>query len=302
MSVPSARSRCWALAAACVAPVGIVALLATGCAGPRTAPPWQEPLGYRAGDVFPITIGRYGFPFVEVRVNGRPQRMVWDTGNMTGLLVSPRLAERLGLPIIGARPLYDADGSPAGFSRTYRLDSLVAFGQVWTDVPAQADARNDLDGLVGPRFVADGRFTLDYRRRAMAVSRSPLPPLGAGETVLPLVRTHDRGLIVVRGEVNGRPALIQIDTGKSRTVIDPEFARVLGLRPARDRLLRSGYRMDAVRLGPHTFRVAAAKAVRLAGLGEGLDEPVVLGVGSDLLRQVVLTVDYASGVALVGRS
>jgi len=72
MPVPSARSRCRALAAACLAPLGIVALLTTGCAGVRTAPPWQEPLGYRAGDVFlynPVT-GAWRFELMNKTTGG----------------------------------------------------------------------------------------------------------------------------------------------------------------------------------------------------------------------------------------
>ena len=166
-------------------------------------------------------------------------------------------------------------------------------GRDWADGHAEEDWRRDLDGLFGPRYLLGGRFTLDYGRRRIAVSASPLP--GPIDDALPMIDVPEHeGLIVVRGAVNGMPALLEIDTGKSRTTVDEDLAAEIGL-PAVER----GYRIDEVRIGRRSFSVTSAKGVSFRGLSSGLPEPIRLGVGSDILSQVVLTVDYPGRVVVV---
>lgn len=53
--------------------------------------------------------------------------------------------------------------------------------------------------------------------------------------------------------------------------------------------------IPALQLGTHRFRVPSAKRISLRGIDPDLQQPIQIGIGSDLLRRVVLTVDPASG-------
>ncbi|HET6202965.1 MAG TPA: retroviral-like aspartic protease family protein [Planctomycetota bacterium] len=280
---------------------GCLALLSAGgaggsCRNAGSPPPWIAPLGYRPEEVFPLAVGTYGVPRVPILVEGETVEMVFDTGNATGLSISPAQARRLRLPRGGEWTSLDADGRVLGRFPVFRVREVAALGRVWRDLPAHGLEDDDLDGLLGPRFLLGRRFTLDYGGGRMAVSESPLPSsLLAG--ALPLIPAKRcEGMPVVEGNANGRPALIQVDTGKSRTCVDPAFAAALGL-PANDR----GYRIDEVRLGAFSFSVRDAKPVGFAGISEGLPSPIVVGIGSDILSQVLVTVDNLSGRLLLSR-
>jgi hypothetical protein len=258
--------------------------------------PWQEPLGYRASELYPITIGKYGYPYVTVSVNGQDLKLVWDTGNMSGLALNSDVAERLKLPVIGDSKSVDSSGRVIGTARLFQVSKLRAFGGVWTDVQALEIRTTDFDGLLGPLFLSGKRFTLDYPNRVIAISDTPLPSRGeANAAILPMTQSARlKGMILVGGFVNGRRVLIQIDTGKSRTCVDPSLV-VLDKLPESG----NGYKIGEVKIGPYSFSVPSARQIDFKGISEGLPEPILLGIGSDILSRLVLTVDYSRQIVRV---
>jgi predicted aspartyl protease len=265
-----------------------------GCASPP--PDWQAALHYEARESIPLEIGRYGFPYLRVAINGHPVEVALDTANMSGLLLVPSVADRLGLQVIGHSEFYDSDGRHIGARREYRVASLRAFGSEWRGQVAYEDDRNDVQGFIGPRFLLGRRFTLDYRARVLAVSASRLPAESFAGTRLPLLwSSRYPGMLVVRGAVNGRPVSIQLDTGKSRTCVDPALVARLGL-PS----VPGGVSIRELSLGGVSLMVSSAKVVSLGALGQDLPEPVAVGIGSDVLSRLLLTVDYPQRVAFVG--
>lgn len=270
-------------------------VLLPGCRQTTEGPEWLNTLDYHPGEVFPVTIGKFGFPYLKVRVEGRELEMFFDTANMSGLLIKPGHAEKLGLPVVASGPQYNSDGSVVGTYRVFNIHRLELLGKTWTDVRAHEDWRDDRDGFFGPRFVLGKRFTLDYGHRYLAVSESPLPDRDAAGVSLPMVPSSDNpGMIMVYGSVNGKRVLIQLDTGKSRTCVDRDLAAALKL-PS----IPHGYRIDAIELGPYSFSVRSAKEVSFMGLSEGLHDPILLGVGSDVLSGILLTVDYPDNTVYI---
>ena len=89
---------------------------------------------------------------------------------------------------------------------------------------------------------------------------------------------------------------MQIDTGKSRSTIDPELAASLGLEET-----ETGVVVDELRFGGHEFSVPSAKLVVLRAIDPHQPEPILVGIGSDILREVVLTVDWIGGRLIVQR-
>jgi hypothetical protein len=52
-------------------------------------------------------------------------------------------------------------------------------------------------------------------------------------------------------------------------------------------------------IGSRSFDVPAAKLVDLRNIDPSLPEPILVGVGSDVLRQLVWTIDYRTGTLLL---
>ena len=57
--------------------------------------PWQKALSYRTTEIYPIEIGKFGYPYVAVSINGQKFKLAWDTANMSGLVLNSDLAARL---------------------------------------------------------------------------------------------------------------------------------------------------------------------------------------------------------------
>ena len=98
-------------------------------------------------------------------------------------------------------------------------------------------------------------------------------------------------LILVYGLVNGRRTLIELDTGKSRTVINPSLASELGLTKN-----SRGAAIENLQIGALSFNVPSAKEVDQTGIDRALQEPIRAGIGSDILSRFVWTVDYETGL------
>lgn len=260
--------------------------------------PWQESLDYQPQELFPLRVGRYGYPYISALIDGNKVDVAIDTAHMKpGLSIASDLVERLGLPQVGFSTDVDSHGTPIGTDRVYRANEIKAFGQTWRGERIYELRRIDLDGLIGPRFLLGNRFTLDYGNCLIAVSKSPLPSPPSGSQVLPLMVTKRyEGMIVVQGSVNEFEVLIQVDTGKSRTCVDPELVANLRLPKNGD-----GYRVDEVRLGTFSFTVPSAKEVSFKRISEGLPKPMMLGIGSDIVSQVVLSVDYPRQLVMIGK-
>ncbi len=260
-------------------------------------PEWVGQLGYRADEVFPARRGRFGMPFVEVLVGRSAQAVLFDTGDMVGLsLATPRL-DALNLPETGRWNRYDSNGRLVGTFRKLQAPFVLLFGQALMDHTVYEIADTALGGMVGPDQLPGTRFTLDYGAEKVAVSRSPLVSAPPGFTVLPLVQSaRFPRLILAMGRLNGREVLIEFDTGKSRTTIDPALAAALGLART-----DNGVRIDSLAIGPRVFPVASAKEAVLSGIDSDLTPPIQASVGSDILSQILLTVDYAGGQMLVRR-
>ncbi|MFQ5605487.1 MAG: hypothetical protein ACE5HS_19635 [bacterium] len=268
-----------------------------GCNQPHSESEWLQRFHYQSGEVFPVEIGDFGYPYVSVKINSAAVNLVWDTGNMSELTLSRELADRWQLPVTGESKSYDSAGNVIGTFRTFRIDSLFVFHKKWQNVRAREFTNPKLNGLFGPRFVLGKRFTLDYRNKLLAVSSSPIPPPNSMENALLMVRSPEfAGLILVYGFVNRKKVLMEIDTGKSRTVVHPALAETLQLQSA-----ANGFQIEEIRLGDFRFTVASAKVKSFQGISKGLPQPIQLGLGSDILSKFVLTVDYPQNIVLLNR-
>jgi hypothetical protein len=276
-------------------------VLMAGCRSLETEPRWsdaRQPIwidvfGYGPEDVVPIEIGPYGYPYIPVSVSGDSLMLAFDTGNMVGVSLSSELFDRLGLRSDGTWTSLSSAGEARG---TYRFADGVGVarpgGEQRLTRVYESGLPADLAGLFGPGDLGGRRFTVDYRSRSLAVSTEVGPEVVPGYLAIPLVRSdrHPR-LILVRGTIEEHPVVIQLDTGKSRTVVNPDLARVLGLTH-----VPHGVAIRSLRIGNLEFSIRSAKVVDQTAIDAELPEPILVGVGSDILSRFPWTVDYDAGL------
>lgn len=272
------------------------ALSQASCAAPIRQPAWVPQLGYRPSEIFALRTGHLGMPFVEVEIGDSRHWLLLDTGDMAGLTMATPLLDQLQLPETGRWNSYDADGRVIGTYRRFRAPAVRILGHTFADETILELDDTSIAGLVGPAHVPGTRFTLDYGAGIVAVASDRVRHVPAGAVTLPMTRSslHPH-LVLTLGKVNGRSALIELDTGASRTNVDPSLVRELGL-PS----VEHGVRIRSVELGPFAFDIPSARVNPKAGIDSTLSPPIQLAVGSDVLHQLVLTVDYALGEIVLG--
>jgi predicted aspartyl protease len=122
--------------------------------------------------------------------------------------------------------------------------------------------------------------------------------LGAAGRALPF-ETPRGHLIAVRGAIGPLGALLLVDTGTSRTVVDRRIAQQLGLRGTADVIEVFGRRVEAQRvaippltLGPIQAAGLSVLSADLSGMGQRLGGQPDAIVGLDVLRGNCLVIDY----------
>ena len=273
--------------------VGLTAVAARPACG--QAPSWLGSLGYAPTESSRVHVGSDGFPYVAVKLDGQEFRVLFDTGNMVGLTLATPYFERLSPKLAGTSRRRDSAGELVGEYRIGIASQAELLGHSRADVRVYEFDDPRLVGLLGPNDLPGTRFTLDYQTGVLAVSSTPLPADAHGDVEASLVRSgaHPR-LIVVEGSVRGRSILIELDTGKSRAVVDPEWAAEAGIDVRGDTVA-----VGAVRIGGLSIEVENAKPVSLGAIDSELPLPLALSLGSDVLSRYRMTVDYASGVILL---
>lgn len=275
--------------------LSIAVILAAGSAAQTPSPEWIQAFGYAPEEVHTIEVGDFGYPYVSVEIADHDLVLPFDTGNMVGVSLSSDFFDRFGLSGDGSVTRRDSSGKIVSTLRVADAVGVSVFGRDLGPTRVnELDAPN-LPGLVGPTSLGGGHFTLDYASRRMALGVGRLPDRVPGFRSIPLVRS-DRYpmLVLVRGTVEGRTVLLEVDTGKSRTVIAPGLASELGLQPT-----GQGVAITDLRIGDLVFEVPSAKEVDQTGIDPDLPQPIMGGVGSDILSRFVWTVDYDAGVLWV---
>jgi len=273
----------------------LLVLQILGCRPQQPGAEWVRAFGYAPGQVMAIEVGDFGYPYVPVRVESKQLMLAFDTGNMVGVRVSSSMFDEIGLTAADAWTFFNSAGEPVSRLRVANGVEVSAFRRDLGPTQVSELDHPSLPGLVGPAVLGGGHFTLDYRARMMAWSEAELPDRVPGFRAVPLVRSSRHPLLVlVRGTIEGRTVLMELDTGKSRSVVNPALASELGL----ERQPR-GVSIRTLRIGDLSFGVPSAKEVDQTGIDPDLPEPVLVGVGSDVLSRFVWTVDYNAGVLWV---
>jgi hypothetical protein len=243
-------------------------------------------------------VGDFGYPYVPVRIGGTRLMLPFDTGNMVGTSVSSDLFDQMGLTADGSYDRVNSAGEIVASLRVVEAVEVSVLGRDVGPTPVYELDHPRLPGLVGPTLIGGGHFTLDYESRRMGLGVARIPQTVPGFRQVSLVSsTRHPMLILVRGTIEGRGVLLELDTGKSRTVINPVLASDLALKRVPE-----GVAISNLRIGGLSFEVPSAKEVDQTAIDPALPEPILAGVGSDILSRFVWTVDYEAGVLWIPTS
>ena len=250
-----------------------------------------------APQVAPLELRR-SMPFVQVLVDGKgPFTFGVDTGTSSEALVSPDLAETLGLPSTGAVEAGDPSGKNGRRLPLVRLGRLSVAGLELQGVtaavyqPSQAEGR--CDGILGFALFRDQLLTLDYPGLRLALGPGRLAPSSDG-TVLPF-RAPD-GVPVVDLVVGTETVPAVVDSRGSGLALP-------AARAERMKLLGDPVVIGRGRTISGEFEVRGAQLAEDVLLGGyRLRQPFVTlhpsfpigNVGGLVLRQLVVTFDQRS--------
>jgi predicted aspartyl protease len=252
---------------------------------------------------------------VPVYVNDRgPYEFILDTGAGTCLL-SPTLAERLGVAITGTK-----EGRGAGGTVT------LAFGQVDTLAIGHAKVENvpvgitdelsrigaavgtAIDGDIGNNYLSHFSLSINYRRGLLRLAGGE-----QGESNRPAraelsfkLAQAAKPLVLIPVLVNGAgPYQFAIDTGTSTTIMSPDLAETLGIKSVAAPAMTGGGGQVQASLGTvESLAVGSAKLEKLAVMvapfvsilsqaaGARLDGIV----GYNYLREFTVTIDYPRAI------
>jgi len=268
-------------------------ILSQGCRSAMDAGRWGNEHQYGADETLPIKMGPNRFPLVPGKINDRDVDVFFDTGNFFGFQIGPGLAQTLKLkPSGNERKNYTSDGTYRYSQKGYRVDRFAVFRTEFDDIEMFEMTDDTFEACAGVQALTEVRFTLDYQKRLMGISRAPFKKDGNGIDEFPLFWNEAlKGMIVIEGRVNGLETLFQIDTGKSRTTIDEALIALAGLKE-NNTLFLKGYKVDRITLGGKSFSVECAKVANFTAISKGYPKPILVGIGADILSRIVLTVDY----------
>ncbi len=178
-------------------------------------------------------------PVIEAKVNGKgPFRFGVDTGFGGVMEVSPALAQKLGLPVIGESVAGDPSGKNRKTVRVLHAESVdigqAHFGQV--DVSEMGGQHlGDTDGVIGLQLFTSLIVTFDYPNKRFEVDGGGLPPADGANILtysvehgVPNIEVDVAGVKVKTDIDSGSPALLSIPLALSKSLPLSEEPKVVG--------------------------------------------------------------------------
>jgi len=285
-------------------PQAIKASVASAPLVPTPFPQWTQDLGYQQTQTFPLTLSSFGCQLVNADLSGISVQLMLDSGTASGFVIT-NTAPPIPHQVLQSEEQLNPDGSHRGESSVIRVESMSILGQEFQHVEGVlADWRmfssEPFDGTVGLHFFLNRRVTLDYQSGRVAAASSGLPKrLDPKRYIsIDLVDPPKGHILYVRAKVNGRDAIIYLDTGYNVSFISPAFAQSLPRveRTGKFKVFREAVPLE---LGGAKFVLDDLRESDF-NRGPGFDLPVALELGSDVLSHFILTIDIPEKRLVLG--
>lgn len=255
---------------------------------------------------------------LEVMVNGRPARLVLDTG-AAGIVLSHPAAERVGLTRVTDAAVRGI-GDNAKLTGGYRaIADRFSFGEVqYRDAVISVADQSFIgieDGLIGSNVLSEFLITLDFAGGKLRLD--PLPGYHPGEefadrTVIPKMENATRvfrfgHLLLVPARVgNASNRLFVLDSGAASTLISYELAAEVSKISRDDKMALRGLNGkvgDVYQTGNLVLEFAGFEQKNLGmtafdtwELSHRLGTEISGFLGLPVLDLFTLTIDYRDGL------
>ena len=185
----------------------------------------------------PMELTRH-VPIIEAKVNGKgPFRFQVDSGYAGMLEVTPALAQKLALPVVGEAIGGDPSGKNQKPVRILHAESVdvgeAHFGQV--DVSEGGPHFEGIDGVIGLQLFTSLIVTFDYPNSRFEVDGGGLPPADGvkvltytAEHGVPTIDIDVAGVNVKTDIDSGSPALLSLPLALAKSLPLAEEPRVVG--------------------------------------------------------------------------
>lgn len=274
----------------------------------QSRPDWAERLDYRQDELYPIKLQINSIPVVEVKVNNSPLWVKFDTGCSTGFSLTSAVEDTIEHQVIGKSTERNPDGSYRGETTLATIASLEVFGDKHARVNTSfTDWRIfstlKFNGLLGLKYFQNKRVTIDYKKKKIGITDRPLvydTIKDFSGAVIPLLEASgsQADLIFVLGQIRGQPTVIYLDTGSSASFIDPSMVDTSEIKKGKRHLLAENVGMS---IGDFSFTV---KRLRVAEQRRGVnfEYPQTVKLGSDVIRDFLLTIDRISNKLFLAKN
>lgn len=262
---------------------------------------WIEKWDYRLDEVYPIRLQVNSIPLVEIKVNDSPLWVKFDTGCSTGLTLTSAVEKEIAHKVTGKSTERNPDGSYRGETTLATVASIEVFGQKHTPVETSfTDWRIfsvlEFNGLLGLKYFRGKRVTIDYKGKKIGITGRPFENSTKRDFsggVVPLLEAtgSQADLIYVPGRVQGRPTVIYLDTGSSASFIDPSMVEAGAVKKGKRHLIAEDIEMS---IGKLSFVVKSLR-VQEQRRGVNFEYPQTVKLGSDVIREFLITIDKISG-------
>jgi hypothetical protein len=269
---------------------------------------WAERLDYKPDEVFPIKLQLNSIPLVEVKVNGTPLWVIFDTGCSTGFSLTSAVEEKIEHKITGKSKELNPDGSYRGEKKLATIASLEVFGTKYASVKTSFTdwkifSTLKFNGLLGLKYFENKRVTLDYKNKKIGITDRPLVYATAetfSDAAVPLLEAlgSQADLIYVLGKIENHPTVIYLDTGSSASFIDPSMVDASEIIQGKRHSIVENVRMS---IGNFSFTVNQLR-VQEQRRGVNFEYPQTVKLGSDVIRDFLITIDKITGTMLLAKN
>lgn len=250
---------------------------------------WIKDLNYKENQVHDISFGLFNpCPSIPISINDKEIKLLFDTGNADGLLLTTAIKGKVDYIITGKSTALNADGTYRGDGNTILLKNISVFGDEYSNVNTTLTNWRmygffKTNGTIGMEYFNNKIVTLDYKNKKIAVSDNAIDYSKFPKnkyTIVPLISpilSNEKDLLFFQGEVNGEKSTIYLDTGSTRSFVNLEGNKV---KNAELKLGDKEYKLKDLKLGE-------------IGLKDKFEYPLRLAINSDLLKlnHFVITID-----------
>ena len=187
---------------------------------------------------YPLTV-RGNQAFVDVSLNGHPEKFLLDTGAFA-TIVSRRTAAELGLALkrLNGVQTFGVGGGDETDKVTIQDLKIGPLQDRNVDliVTGRGALSTHLDGLVGESVLAQGDLEIDFAGKIVRQFKpsgcqgDEVVYWGKGYSMAPMADSNDEDELTVYVALNGQRVLAQIDTGASISVVTRGAAERAGVQ------------------------------------------------------------------------